>query len=579
MRVNGTALAVSRMTRSRIALPAIAAALSLLATLGLWQSARRDQTAQMRAESTRVAGGVVGHLLTQYNVERQQLMAMGDQLSFAPEAWPNWSRAYLVGQPIHRSLLWIDRDLVAQQVAGSHTSPLTGLALTANGDRAAALRAAIASHEEVVLRADDLQDSRVALLVAQPVYTRDGFAGFTAATLDIDTMLRLTLRPHEETGFNIAVRTGGREIYRSAGSGLDLPDAVLSARSVALGPLGLQVVVWPTSVRLVSHWNDVPVLVLGFGLLVTLLLSLTTAVAQAAGRRSAAIERVNHRLAAEVARRQHAQQELQQMAAELTRSNHELEDFAAIASHDLRAPLQKMKSFADLLDEDYKPCLDAEGRDVLQRLRRSTHRMQRLVDDLLELARVRAKGSPFTRVDLAVVARDVLSDLEPVLTATGGFLEIGDLPAIDADPTQMHQLLQNLAINGLKFQRPDAIPLVRIDATTIENPLGGPPLCRLRVADNGIGFDNKYAERIFRPFERLHGQQDYEGSGMGLAVCAKIAERHGGTIAAYGVPGEGASFLVTLPVRHAPTAPNQRLVTTAEVEAVVSGPRSEQHVS
>jgi signal transduction histidine kinase len=225
-----------------------------------------------------------------------------------------------------------------------------------------------------------------------------------------------------------------------------------------------------------------------------------------------------------------------------------------------------MKSFADLLDEDYKPCLDEEGRDVLQRLRRSVHRMQRLVDDLLELARVRAKGRPFTRVDLTVVAREVMSDLEAVLRATGGFIEIGDLPAIDADPTQMHQLLQNLVSNGLKFQQPGRTPVVRIEATIVDNPFTGLPLCRLRVSDNGIGFDEKYAERIFRPFERLHGQHEYEGTGMGLAVCAKIAERHGGTITATGVPGEGASVLVSLPVRHAPTVPGQRMVASEEIE-------------
>src|SRR5262249_6259173 len=153
--------------------------------------------------------------------------------------------------------------------------------------------------------------------------------------------------------------------------------------------------------------------------------------------------------------------------------------------------------------------------------------------------------------DLAQVARDVMSDLEPTLNASGGLIEIGNLPAIDADPTQMQQLLQNLVCNGLKFQKPGHRPLIPVESELVECPDAGSEQCRLRVTDNGIGFDNKYAERIFRPFERLHGQQDYEGSGMGLAVCAKIAERHGGAIKAYGVPGEGATFVVTLPLRHA----------------------------
>jgi light-regulated signal transduction histidine kinase (bacteriophytochrome) len=295
-----------------------------------------------------------------------------------------------------------------------------------------------------------------------------------------------------------------------------------------------------------------------------LTLTLTLIVAHTAYRRSVAIERVNHLLAAEITRRQRVQEELQAMAIELTRSNRELEDFAGIASHDLRAPLQKVNAFVDLLEEDFTSALDEQGRDVLFRLRRSVSRMQRLIDDLLELARVRAKGRPFTRVDLAMVTRDVLSDLEPMTQATGGIVELGDLPVIDADPTQMHQLIQNLVGNGLKFQTPGDTPVVRVEAA-IEIAGGGTPICRLRVSDNGIGFDNAHAARIFRPFERLHGQQAYEGSGIGLAVCARIAERHGGTISAEGVPGRGASFLVILPVRHAATSDRQGLVETAEV--------------
>jgi signal transduction histidine kinase len=539
-----------------------------VATLGLWIVAHRDQRVQLIAEASRASADVVGHLLTEYNAERQQLIAMGDSLSFTPQSWHNWSRPYLVGQPIHRAMLWIDAGLIAQQDDLGEL-PLQGVDLGADAARATALRDAISSHEQVVLRADDLQHGRITLLIAQPVYTRAGFAGFVAATLDIDTLLRLSLVPHEETGFGITARTEGRVIYKSSGDDNDVPAGVSTGvsvqRNVEFGPMMLRLDVWPQPGQLTAHGYQASTLTLVFGLVVTALLTITIAVAQTVQRRSTALERVNHLLAAEISRRQHAQQELQQMAAELTRSNRELEDFAGIASHDLRAPLQKIKSFADLLEEDYAPALDDDGRDILQRLKRSASRMQRLVDDLLELARVRAKGRPFTRVDLASVACEVMSDLELALQASGGLMEIGELPVIDADPTQMHQLLQNLAGNGLKFQRPGDTPVVRIEATVIEHAAGGSPVCRLRVSDNGIGFDNKHAARIFRPFERLHAQQDYEGSGIGLAVCARIAERHGGTISAQGVPGEGASFLVTLPVRHAPTAPGQVLVETSEL--------------
>jgi signal transduction histidine kinase len=553
-------------SRSRIAVPAIAGLLSLLATIALWQATRRDRRVQLAVETTRATSDLVGHLLSHYNHERQQIILMGAQLASAPESWAQWSRPYLVGQPIHRSVLWIDRQLIVRHVEGEQEDALRTRDLGVDPARAAALHDAASTHEQVALRADDLRSGRITLMIAQPVYTRDGFIGFTAALLDIDTLLRLTIAPHEETGFGITVRADDRLVYESAGSGRATPDGALARRSMRFGPLTLAVDIWPTPAHLAYRRFDVSILTLVFGLLVTMLLTLTIAAAQTAHRRSAAIERANHLLAAEVGRRQQAQHELQQMAAELTRSNRELQDVASIASHDLRAPLQKIKSFADLLAEEYASPLDDLGRDVLERLRRSVHRMTRLVDDLLELARVRATARPFTRVDLSQVAQEVASDLEPALRVAGGRIEIGALPVIDADPTQMHQLLQNLAANGLKFQRAGDVPVVRIEASVIEHHAGGPPLCRLRVSDNGIGFDNQHAERIFRPFERLHGQQEYEGSGMGLAVCARIAERHGGTIAAYGVRGQGASFLVTLPVRHAPTQPGQMLVETADIE-------------
>jgi signal transduction histidine kinase len=559
----------TRFPKSPLALPAIVGGLSLFATVWLSFVTLRDQDAQLAAQVTRAAADVIGHLQTQYNTERQQLIAMGDQLSFAPEAWRNWSRPYLVGQPIHRTVFWIDRDLVVQRVDGANDPPLVGYDFSANASRAEAMRDAASAHEQVVLRADDLQRGFLSLLIAQPVYAREGFVGFTAAILDIDALLRLALRPHEDTGIAISVEADKRVVYRTAGGGdgIKTPTGGFVERAADFGPLDLQLEIWWSPAARVARGRDrVPTLMFSFGLLASTLLTIAIIFMQMARRRSEGIERVNHLLEGEIKRREHAQQELQQMAAELRRSNQELEDFAAIASHDLRAPLQKMKSFADLLDEDYKPCLDDDGRDVLQRLRRSVHRMQRLVDDLLELARVRAKGRPFTRVDLTVVAREVMSDLEAVLRATGGFIEIGELPVIDADPMQMHQLLQNLVGNGLKFQKPGEIPLVRIEGSVVDNPFTGLPLCRLRISDNGIGFDSQYAERIFRPFERLHGQHEYEGSGIGLAVCAKIAERHGGTITAQGVLGQGASFLVSLPVRHAPTVPGQRMVESEEIK-------------
>jgi light-regulated signal transduction histidine kinase (bacteriophytochrome) len=190
-------------------------------------------------------------------------------------------------------------------------------------------------------------------------------------------------------------------------------------------------------------------------------------------------------------------------------------------------------------------------------------RMRRLIDDLLTFSRVTTQKRPFARLDLERVAREVVSDLEVRIAQAGGTVAIGKLPAVEADLTQMRQLFQNLIANAVKFHRPGVPPVVEVAGELVTQPPADPdadepvPLCRLSVRDNGIGFDEKYRERIFDVFQRLHGRDEYEGTGVGLAVCRKIAERHGGTITAHGRPGEGATFVVTLPVRR----PNPREAT------------------
>jgi signal transduction histidine kinase len=194
-------------------------------------------------------------------------------------------------------------------------------------------------------------------------------------------------------------------------------------------------------------------------------------------------------------------------------------------------------------------------------------RMRRLIDDLLTFSRVISRTEPFAPVDLNKVAREVLSDLEVRIEKTGATLHVGELPTVEADPLHMRQLLQNLIGNALKFHEPGAKPVVNISgrivvggASVTETALlrrqavrdqtADQPFCELIVKDNGIGFEEKYLDRIFAVFQRLHGRQEYEGTGIGLAVCRRIVDRHGGTITAKSKPGEGATFTVMLPVEH-----------------------------
>ena len=265
--------------------------------------------------------------------------------------------------------------------------------------------------------------------------------------------------------------------------------------------------------------------------------------------RTRELAEANDSLRQEVGERQLAEQKALANAAELQRSNRELEQFASVASHDLQEPLRKIQAFGDRLQARYAEALGEGGREYLDRMRAAAARMSTLINDLLTFSRVTTRAQPFALVDLAAEARQVVSDLEGRTAQTGGRIELGELPVLHADPTQVRQLLQNLIANGLKFHRPEEPPLVRVEGRLLDEGPPGERVCEITVRDNGIGFEEKYRERIFQLFQRLHGRGEYEGTGIGLAICRKIVERHGGTITAHGTPGQGSTFIVTLPDR------------------------------
>jgi PAS domain S-box-containing protein len=242
-----------------------------------------------------------------------------------------------------------------------------------------------------------------------------------------------------------------------------------------------------------------------------------------------------------------AQEAMAAYARELERSNQDLQDFASVASHDLQEPLRKIQAFGDRLQRTYAPQLQAEGADYLERMLGAATRMRVLIDDLLKFSRVTTSAQPHMSVHLEKVCREVVSDLEAQVAHCRGRVEIGKLPTIEADALQMRQLLQNLISNGLKFHRPDIPPLVKVVSKEVTLEPNGNLAIELRVIDNGIGFDEKYLDRIFQVFQRLHAREKYQGTGVGLAVCRKIVERHGGTITAQSMPDQGAEFIVVLP--------------------------------
>ncbi|MGI8504588.1 MAG: PAS domain-containing protein [Hassallia sp.] len=232
---------------------------------------------------------------------------------------------------------------------------------------------------------------------------------------------------------------------------------------------------------------------------------------------------------------------------ELARSNEELQQFAFIASHDLQEPLRKIKTFGDRLKVTCGDAFTEQGSDYLQRMQNAAQRMQILIEDLLTLSRVTTRTQPFVSVDLAQITQEVLSDLEVTIQQSVACVELGKLATLRADPLLMRQLLQNLIGNAIKFHRPQEPPFVKI-YTEVTRAINGSEFCQIIVEDRGIGFDEKYLSRIFNVFQRLHGRSEYQGTGIGLAICRKIAERHNGSITATSIPGHGAKFIVTLPM-------------------------------
>lgn len=228
----------------------------------------------------------------------------------------------------------------------------------------------------------------------------------------------------------------------------------------------------------------------------------------------------------------------------LERSNSELQNFAYVASHDLQEPLRKIQAFGNLLVDEYGTELK-DGAEYLERMRKAASRMSVLIEDLLEFSRVTTQARPFIAVDLNDVVQEVLEDLETRIKETDGSIVVDKLPIVTADPLQMRQLFQNLIGNALKFHKENEHPIVHISSLTNAKS-ARLDMHQLQVTDNGIGFDEKYLDRIFSVFQRLHTRDAFSGTGIGLAVCKKIVERHGGSITAKSKEGKGSTFIMTL---------------------------------
>jgi PAS domain S-box-containing protein len=240
---------------------------------------------------------------------------------------------------------------------------------------------------------------------------------------------------------------------------------------------------------------------------------------------------------------------------ELTDSNSNLEQFAYAASHDMQEPLRKIQSFSSRLQSQYSDALDENGSFMLNRIQDAARRMSLLIDDLLTYSRLSNRMGDFEIVDLNKIIAEVTSDLEIGIQEQNASIETHNLSVVHGHPRQLVQLFQNLISNAIKYRKPDVSPVISITEThPDQEALSGIPYLlrnrgysKITIQDNGIGFDEKYVERIFQMFQRLHGKSEYSGSGIGLASCKKVVQNHNGYITAQSVPGEGSSFIIYLP--------------------------------
>ncbi|WJG09649.1 sensor histidine kinase [Aliiglaciecola sp. LCG003] len=265
-------------------------------------------------------------------------------------------------------------------------------------------------------------------------------------------------------------------------------------------------------------------------------------------RHLATLETQNRELAEKVEERT---AELYLYSEELERSNRELEDFAFVASHDLQEPLRKIRAFGDRLQTSFADSLGEKGSDYVDRMRNAAERMSNLINDLLEFSRITTRGKDFVDVDLNKIMALINDDLEITISESNAQINVCELPIVEADASQMHQLFLNLTTNAIKFRKENVEPKITFtyafEERTISIQKEAIPCHVITITDNGIGFDQEYSDKIFSPFKRLHSRTEYSGTGIGLAVCRRIVERHRGCITAVSEIGLGSTFTIILP--------------------------------
>lgn len=560
-------------------IPILVGAGTVAVTLLLWQALLVQEHEHIEKTARAAAARMNSEVVARMDARILALVRMARRWEQLPppsqEQWEFEAGPNLSYFPGYQTIVWMDRSLQTRRVVSREDSQtLQNLNVVFQPELRKAREAVRKQPSVTVTTAVGMGPEGKEFVVFVPLLQGQDFGGFIIGVFDVQDLFDAVLK-NIAPGYTVIVFDDTQAIYRRyPASGQD--DGKEWRQEMPIDAYGVtwRLQVWPQPAMLAEEQSALPKVVLGAGCVMAALLTFMVAdliarkEAEAALRnahaeleqrvheRTAELAQVNKDLRTEILERKWAEEALARQAQELARSNTELEQFAHVASHDLQEPLRKILAFGDRLKTSCSQELGDQGYDYVKRMQVAATRMQTLITDLLMLSRVMTRPQPFVSVDLTKIARETISDMEVRIQEVGGRVHLDPLPTIDADPVQMRQLLQNLIGNALKFHRNGEPPVVRVQAVLSQDQdkadqaqdAGTHQRCEIRVEDNGIGFDEKYLDRIFAPFQRLHGRSTYQGTGMGLAICRKIVERHRGQITAQSRPGQGTIFSVTLPV-------------------------------
>ncbi len=390
-----------------------------------------------------------------------------------------------------------------------------------------------------------LIEGGIAVVGRYPVFLQNekkgkkNFWGFTSVVIELSQLIAMadiyglvSKNYHFELSNIVFIKGERKIIAQSSGENLENPVSV---------EIQIANKKWLLSISPKSGWYPFYYLVWE-GLLVLIFSGTLSFMGYRHLCRTEDLKRTNLKMIQEINQRTQAEKRVMIHAETLQAHNKELENFASIASHDLQEPLRKVIIFGDLLLERTKN-LDEKSRNYIERMQNASKRMQGFIEDLLGYSKI-SSGRQFEPIHTEKILKEVIEDLEARISESKGTIEYKDIMDLEADPLQIKQLFQNLLSNALKYHKEGIPPVVTIHGKLLDNGY-----VQMSFGDNGIGFDEKYREQIFKPFRRLHGRSAYEGTGMGLAICKKIIERHNGEILVESSPCEGSIFEVILPVK------------------------------